>query len=398
MSKDKQPASRRKSLLIIATLSFIALGIIYGVWWLLFASHFEETDNAYVHGNLVQVTSQIPGTVIAIGADDIDRVKRGEQLVTLDASDADIALQQAQAALAQSLRQTQTIFVQNKALEADISVRQADIERAKADLAKARSDLKRRQTLAHSGGVSGEEILHAQTAVKSAQSGLAQAEAALAVSRAKLETNRALTANTTVTDHPDVQQAADRLRQAWLAASRTRILAPVDGMIAQRSVQVGQHVAPGTPLMTIIPLNQLWVEANFKEGQLQRMKPGQRATLVADIYGSNVTYHGWVQGLAAGTGAAFSLLPAQNASGNWIKVVQRVPVRIALDPKELAEHPLRVGLSMKAEVDLSDPSEEDIRQAQAVVDANGLSTTVFSQDKRQANAMIAKIIQQNTGS
>ncbi len=398
MSIDKKPASRRKTLLIIATLIFIAIGICYGIWWLLFASHFEDTDNAYVHGNLVQVTSQIPGTVIAIGADEIDRVKQGEQLVTLDPSDADIALQQAQAALAQSLRQTQTVFVQNKALEADIGVRQADIERAKADLAKARSDLKRRQTLAHSGGVSGEEILHAQTAVKSAQSGLAQAEAALAVSRAKLETNRALTANTTVSQHPDVLQAADKLRQAWLAASRTHILAPVDGMVAQRSVQVGQHVAPGTPLMTIVPLKQLWVEANFKESQLERMKPGQRATLVADIYGSNVTYHGWVQGLAAGTGAAFSLLPAQNASGNWIKVVQRVPVRIALDPKELADHPLRVGLSMQVNVDLSDPDPKDVEKAQQIVDAQGLSTKVFSENSSAADDMIAKIIAQNTGS
>jgi membrane fusion protein (multidrug efflux system) len=263
---------------------------------------------------------------VAIGADETDRVKRGTQLITLDASDTDLALRRAQATLAQSLRQTRTIFVQNDALEADIAVRKADIERAQADLTKAQSDLKRRQTLAHSGGVSGEEILHAQTAVKAAKSGLAQAQAALAVSQAKLETNRALTANTTVEKHPDVQLAADKLREALLASSRTRIPAPVDGMVAQRSVQVGQHVAPGSPLMTIVPLNQLWVEANFKEGQLQRMKPGQKATLTADIYGSDVTYHGYVQGLAAGTGSSFSLLPAQNASGNWIKVVQRGPV------------------------------------------------------------------------
>jgi membrane fusion protein (multidrug efflux system) len=394
MSIDNKPASRRKPLLIIATLIFIAIGVIYALWWLLYAAHFEETDNAYVHGNLVQVTSQIPGTVVAIGADETDRVKRGTQLITLDASDTDLALRRAQATLAQSLRQTRTIFVQNDALEADIAVRKADIERAQADLTKAQSDLKRRQTLAHSGGVSGEEILHAQTAVKAAKSGLAQAQAALAVSQAKLETNRALTANTTVEKHPDVQLAADKLREALLASSRTRIPAPVDGMVAQRSVQVGQHVAPGSPLMTIVPLNQLWVEANFKEGQLQRMKPGQKATLTADIYGSDVTYHGYVQGLAAGTGSSFSLLPAQNASGNWIKVVQR----IVLDPKEIAEHPLRVGLSMQVEVDLNDPGEEDIKAARQAADASSLSTSVFDATNDQADAMIARITKENSGS
>jgi len=398
MSIDNKPASRRKPLLIIATLIFVAIGVIYALWWLLYAAHFEETDNAYVHGNLVQVTSQIPGTVVAIGADETDHVKRGTQLITLDASDTDLSLRRAQAALAQSLRQTRTIFVQNDALEADIAVRKADIERAQADLSKAQSDLKRRQTLAHSGGVSGEEILHAQTAVKAAKSGLAQAQAALAVSRAKLETNRALTADTTVENHPDVQLAADKLREALLASSRTRIPAPVDGMVAQRSVQVGQHVAPGSPLMTIVPLNQLWVEANFKEGQLQRMKPGQKATLTADIYGSDVTYHGYVQGLAAGTGSSFSLLPAQNASGNWIKVVQRVPVRIVLDPKEIAEHPLRVGLSMQVEVDLNDPSDEDIEAARHAADASSLSTSVFDDTDVQADAMIAKITKENAGS
>lgn len=397
MSTKPSTSTRRKPLLIAATLVFVALAIVYVVWWLIFASHFEDTDNAYVHGNLIQVTSQIPGTVVSIGADEIDQVKQGQKLVTLDASDSNIALQQAQAALAQSVRQTQTIFVQNKALEADISARQADIERAQADLAKADSDLKRRQTLARSGGVSGEEILHAQTAVKAAQSGLAQAKAALAVSRAKLETNQSLTANTTVPHHPDVLLAADKLRQAWLAASRTQILAPVDGMVAQRSVQVGQHVSPGTPLITLVPLKQLWVEANFKEGQLQRMKPGQRATLVADIYGGDVTYHGWVQGLAAGTGAAFSLLPAQNASGNWIKVVQRVPVRIVLDPKELAAHPLRVGLSLQVKVDLTDPKDEDVRKAQQPVDAKGLSTPVFDRDNEKVDAMVAQIIKENSG-
>lgn len=393
MTTPTQSASRRKPLMIVAALVFIAIGIAYAIWWAIYASNYESTDDAYVHGNLVQVTSQIPGTVIGIGADDTQTVDKGKLLIELDPSDARIALAQSEAALAQAVRHTRTIFVQNDALKADVAVRRADIERAQVDLAKAQSDLKRRQTLAHSGGVSGEEILHAQTAVKAAQSGLAQVQAALAASQAKLETNQALTAGTTVAAHPDVMQAADQLRKAWLASSRTRLPAPVDGLVAQRSVQVGQHVAPGTPLMTIVPLNQVWVEANFKEGQLRHMKPGQNATLTADLYGSDITYHGKVVGLAAGTGSAFALLPAQNASGNWIKVVQRVPVRIALDPKELASHPLRVGLSMQVEVELSEPEE-----GAAAAGNTEFKTAVFTDDSGEADALIAKIIKENLGS
>ncbi|MDX3893667.1 HlyD family efflux transporter periplasmic adaptor subunit [Pusillimonas sp.] len=391
-------ASRRQSLLIIATLVFVALGILYAVWWWLYASHFEDTDNAYVQGNLVQVTAQIPGTVVAIDADETERVERGEELITLDSGDTDLASRKAQAALAQALRQTRGLFAQNDALGADIEARKADVERAQADLSKAQSDLKRRQALARSGGVSGEEILHAQTAVKAAQSGVSQARAALAVARAQLETNLARTAGTSAEHHPDVEFAADQLREALLASSRTHIRAPVDGMIAERSVQVGQHVVPGAALMTIVPLDQLWVEANFKEVQLRRMKPGQKVTLAADLYGGDVVYHGYVQGLAAGTGAVFSLLPAQNASGNWIKVVQRLPVRIVLDPDEVAQHPLRVGLSMQAEVDLREPAEEDVRKAQAIADAGSLHTSVFDEPIGQAEALIAKIIQDNSGS
>lgn len=394
MTTDKKMASRRKRLLIITTLIFIVIGAAYAIWWALFAADFESTDDAYVHGNLVQVTSQIPGTVVAIHADDTQRISKGAPLVQLDSSDADIALKQAEAALAQAVRRTRTIFVQNDALQADIAVRQANIERAQVDLSKAESDLKRRQTLARSGGVSGEEILHAQTAVKAAQSGLAQAKAAFAASQATLKTNQALTAGTTVAAHPDVMQAADQLRKAWLANARTRLPAPVDGMIAQRSVQVGQHVSPGTPLMTIIPLQQVWVEANFKEAQLRHMKPGQNVELTADLYGSDIIYHGKVQGIAAGTGSAFALLPAQNASGNWIKVVQRVPVRITLDAKELADHPLRVGLSMNVEVELAEPET-------ANVPAPGntqFETAVFTDNTGEVDAQVNKIINENLGS
>ncbi|AEC19064.1 hypothetical protein PT7_0524 [Pusillimonas sp. T7-7] len=393
MTTKNAAASRRKPLLILATAIFIAIGVAYAIWWFLFASGYESTEDAYVHGNLVQVTSQIPGTVIAIGADDTQTVSKGSLLIELDDSDTRIALKQAEAALAQAVRRTRTIFVQNSALEADIAIRAANIKRAEVDLAKARNDLKRRQTLASSGGVSGEEILHAQTAVKAAESGLAQAKAAHAASQAKLQTNLALTAGTSIEAHPDVMQAADQLRKAWLANSRTRLPAPVDGMIAQRSVQVGQHVAPGTPLMTIVPLQQVWVEANFKEGQVRRMKPGQQATLTADLYGSSVVYHGTLQGLAAGTGSAFALLPAQNASGNWIKVVQRIPVRIVLDPDELAAHPLRVGLSMQVEVNLSDPE-----QAAAPAVNSGFKTAVFNGSSEGADTLIKRIINENLSS
>ncbi len=394
MSTEKNMVTRRKRLLIGTTLVFIAIGAAYAIWWALFAADFESTDDAYVHGNLVQVTSQIPGTVVAIHADDTQRTIKGAPLVQLDSSDADIALKQAEAALAQAVRRTRTIFVQNDALQADIAVRQANIERAQVDLSKAQSDLKRRQTLARSGGVSGEEILHAQTAFKAAQSSLAQAQAAFAASQAILKTNQALTAGTTVAAHPDVMQAADQLRKAWLASARTRLPAPVDGMIAQRSVQVGQHVSPGTPLMTIIPLQNVWVEANFKEAQLRRMTPGQHVELTADLYGDDVVYHGRIQGIAAGTGSAFALLPAQNASGNWIKVVQRVPVRIALDPKELEAHPLRVGLSMNAEVELAEPEPSNI-PAQGNTQ---FETAVFTDNSGDVDALINKIINENLGS
>src|SRR5690606_28177103 len=303
------------------------IAILYGLWWMLVGAHFESTDDAYVHGNLVQITPQVPGTIVSIEADDTEMVQAGQALLRLDASDTEIALAQAKAKLAQTVRQVRTYYAQNDALAADVELRQADIQRAQAELTRAQSDASRRQRLARSGGVSGEEILHAQAALKSAQSGLAQAKAALAAARAKLATNEALTHGSTVENHPDVRAAAAGLRNAWLANSRTVLPAPVSGIVARRSAQVGQRVAPGTPLMTVVPLDQAWVEANFKEGQLRNMHIGQAVTMTADLYGSAVTYHGTVAGLDAGTGSAFALLPAQNATGNWIKVVQRVPVR-----------------------------------------------------------------------
>lgn len=382
----------RKRLLLIATGAFIVLALGYGAWWSLFGSHFESTDDAYVHGNLVQITPQVPGTVVAIEADDTEMVKAGQPLVRLDPADTNVALQQAEARLAQTVRQVRTLYVQNDSLAADVEVRQADIGRAQADLNRAQSDLKRRQALAASGGVSGEEILHAETTLKTAQAGLAQARAALASAQAKLATNLALTQGTTVENHPDVRQAAADLRNAWLASSRTVLPAPVDGMVARRSAQVGQRVAPGSVLMNVVPLDQIWVEANFKEGQLRHMRVGQPVTMTADMYGGSVKYHGKVVGLDAGTGSAFALLPAQNATGNWIKVVQRVPVRVSLDPEDLKKHPLRIGLSMDVEVDVGKDDGQTLTAARA---EPAWSTRAFEPAHDEADALIAKIIKDN---
>lgn len=386
----------RRRLLLVALAVFLLLGVLYAVWWFIYAADSESTDDAYVHGNLVQITPQVYGTVIDIEADDTDMVTAGQPLVRLDPADAEVGLAQANAQLAQTVRQVRTLYVQNDALAADVDVKQAEIQRAQADLSRAQSDLSRRQALAKSGGVSGEEILHAVTALKSAESGLAQARAGLTASRAKLATNQALTQGTTVASHPDVQEAASKVRNAWLTKLRNEMPAPVAGMVAQRSVQVGQRVAPGTPLMTVVPLNEVWVEANFKEGQLRRMHIGQPVTLTSDLYGTKVKYHGSVAGLDAGTGSAFALLPAQNASGNWIKVVQRVPVRIALDPKELAEHPLRVGLSMDVEVDLSQDKGAPVTQVTRTQPA--WSTKAFEPTHDQIEPQIQKIIQDNMAS
>lgn len=393
MNAPKTPNPVRKRLMLLATGVFVLIAIAYAVWWWIVGSHYESTDDAYVHGNLVQITPQVPGTVIAIEADDTETVKAGSPLIRLDPADTDVALQQAEAKLAQTVRQVRTLYVQNDALAADIQVRQADIERAQADLSRARSDLARRQTLAKTGGVSGEEILHAETTLKSAESGVAQAKASLVASQAKLATNQALTHGTSVEHHPDVLEAAANMRNAWLASSRTVLPAPVDGTIARRSVQVGQRVAPGNTLLNVVPLDQVWVEANFKEGQLRYMRVGQPVVLTADLYGGSVKYRGKVVGLDAGTGSAFALLPAQNATGNWIKVVQRVPVRIAIDPQDIKDHPLRIGLSIDAEVDIA--KQEGPALTQAVRTEPVWTTRAFEPDHGEADALIKKIIEAN---
>ena len=380
---------RRKALTAVAA-AVLAGGAAYGAYYALVLNHIESTDNAYVQGNVVQITPQIGGTVLAIGADDTDFVKAGQSLVRLDPADAQVALDQAEAQLAQTVREVRTLFVNNGTFQAQIAAREADIARAQADVARAQDDVSRRAPLVATGAVGKEEFNHSTAQLNAAKSALQAAQSAAQAAREQLASNRSLTDNTSVEQHPNVQRAAAKVREAYLAFKRSDLPAPVDGYVAKRNVQVGQRVQPGAPLMTVVALDQVWVDANFKESQLQKLRIGQPATLVADVYGKQVQYRGAIVGLGAGTGAAFALLPAQNATGNWIKVVQRVPVRIALDPEEVAAHPLRVGLSMEARVDVSRTDGKSLADAprrQPVA-----HTQVFDQINRDADREVRRVI------
>ena len=344
--------ARKKALLTLTTV-VVAAGLAWAAYEWLVASHYESTDNAYVQGNVIQITPQIGGTVMAILADDTDYVKAGAPLVKLDPTDTQVALDQARAALAQTVRQVRTLYANNASLSAQVAVREADVVKAQTEIARATDDLSRRQSLIQSGAISKEELSHVQTQLTNGKNALSSAQAGVAAAKQQLISNQTLTDGTAIDKHPSVQAAAVKLREAWLAAQRAALPAPVDGFVARRTVQLGQRVAAGTPLMAIVPLNQLWVDANFKEVQLRNIRIGQSVKLTADLYGKKIEYTGQVAGLGMGTGAAFALLPAQNATGNWIKVVQRVPVRVTLDAAQLAQNPLRVGLSMLATVDVS---------------------------------------------
>ena len=343
MTNDTQPPAtsapqtQRRRWLAIVIGAFVVAGAGYGAWWAVKGRYHESTDDAYVSGNVVQITPQISGTVVAIGADDTQFVTEGQPLVRLDRADAKVALDQAEAQLARTVREVRTLFATSAQLQATVEIRQSD-------LARAEEDLTRRERLASSGAISREELQHARNAVNAAKATLLAAQQELAANHARVD-------RTTVDDHPDVRNAAAGVREAYLTYARTELPAPVSGFVAKRAVQLGQRVSPGAPLMAIVPLDQVWVDANFKEAQLANMRVGQPVTLTADLYGGKVAYHGKVAGFGAGTGSAFALLPAQNATGNWIKIVQRVPVRVALDAQELAAHPLQIGLSMQVDVD-----------------------------------------------
>lgn len=383
---------RKQGLTILASVVVLA-GLGWGAYEYLVASHYEDTDNAYVQGDVIQITPQIGGTVLAFQANDTDFVKAGQVLVQLDPADARVALDQAQAALAQAVRQARTLYANNATLSAQIALREADVAKAQVDIARASDDLKRRQSLSGNGAVSQEELNHAKQQLESAQSTLVAAQAGVLAAKEQLASNQTLTEGTQVEQQPSVQLAGARLRETFLATQRTALLAPVDGYVAKRTVQLGQRVAAGTPLMSVIALNQVWVEANFKEVQLRNIRIGQPVRLVADQYGKKVNYSGAVSGLGAGTGAAFSLLPAQNATGNWIKVVQRVPVRIALNARDLSEHPLRVGLSMTAEVDVSQTGGLALADAPRVA----LAQPAPPPNDDAANQLVQRVIAANLG-
>ena len=369
---------RRRLLLVIAAV-FVIAGIAWlALWWFVFSLR-EVTDDAYVNGNQVIVSSQIPGTVVTILADDTQRVDAGQVLVKLDPTDSDLALAKAQSALAQAVRQVRQQTQMAGQYDAVIAAQ-------RENLARAQADLKRREPLLAEHAVAPEEVAHARQAV-------ADAQAALDAATRQSAAAHALVDGTTVADNALVQQARAAYREAWVNDHRNAIVAPISGYVAQRSVQVGSRVQPGAPLLTIVPLHDLWVDANFKESQLAHIRIGQTARVHADVYGGDVTYDAHVEGLAASTGGAFELLPAQNASGNWIKVVQRVPVRIAIDPKQLEKHPLRVGLSTEVTVDTHDRNGSVLAQQPASKAV--AQTSVYSADFAAADKAADAIVKAN---
>jgi membrane fusion protein (multidrug efflux system) len=376
---EKPRNGRRRFWFLILGVVVLAGAIAYGLYWFLYASHYESTDDAYVGGNIVAVTSRETGTVLALHADNTQSVKRGDVLVELDPASVDIAFEAAKANLAHAVRQVRGAFSGANRYDAQVA-------QARVQLASAQTDLTRRET-APAGTVSGEELQHARDQVRAAQAALATAESSLTESRAGI-------AGVGIAENPDVLAAEARLRDAAISESHMKITAPVDGVIAQRTVQLGQQIAAGTPLMAVVPLESVWIDANFKEVQLARMRIGQPVEITTDIYSSDVVYHGHIEGLGAGSGSAFALLPPQNASGNWIKVVQRVPVRIALDPRELAAHPLRLGLSVDAKVDVRDTSGSLVASH---VNAGATEAAPDDGSKAAVETLIAQIVRANSG-
>ncbi|API61283.1 efflux transporter periplasmic adaptor subunit (plasmid) [Tardibacter chloracetimidivorans] len=355
--QDAPPPSRsgkRKRLFLIFGGAILLIALCWWIWATFLAGDTESTENAYTNVEVAQVTPLVGGPVKRVAVVNTQAVHAGDVLVELDDTDLRLAVAQAEAALGRARRQVRQVQENDANLASQVDVGQADLVRAQADLDKALLDERRRQRLAGPGAISQQELSDSQTAVRVARAAVTQAKARVAAATGARRANQALIENSTVETNPEVLAAKARLDQAKVDLSRAVIRAPVDGVVDQRHVAVGQRVQPGVPLMVVVPVQNMYVDANFKEGQLKRVRPGQTARLTSDLYGSDVVYHGRVEGFAGGSGSAFAAIPAQNATGNWIKVVQRLPVRIRLDPKELKEHPLRVGLSMHATVDLSE--------------------------------------------
>ena len=379
--QPKNKKKKRKNALIFLAIVFIVIGIAYAAYWFLVLRHFQETDDAYVAGNQVQVMAQVSGSVNKVWFDNTDYVKQGDVLVTLDKADAEQAFEKAQTALATSVRETHQLIINGKQY-------QATIELQKTALAQAEADLKRREPLGSANLIGREDLQHARDAV-------ATAKAQLDVAVQQYNANQAMVLNTSLENQPTVKQSAAALRDAWLALQRTEVVSPIDGFVSRRSVQVGSQITSSTPLLAVVPAKNLWVDANFKETQLADVRIGQAATVISDIYGDSVEYHGKVVGLDMGTGSAFSLLPAQNATGNWIKVVQRLPVRIELDEKQLADHPLRIGLSTLVTVDTAN------RDGQMLAN-QARSNPAYESNAREislepVNKLIDEIVKANAG-
>nr|WP_318379257.1 multidrug efflux MFS transporter periplasmic adaptor subunit EmrA [uncultured Enterobacter sp.] len=380
----QQPVNKkgkRKGALIVLTLLFIIIAVAYGIYWFMVLRHVEETDDAYVAGNQVQIMAQVSGSVTKVWHDNTDYVKQGDVLVTLDPTDAQQAFEKAQTQLASSVRQTRQLMINSRQYQANIEVK-------KTALAQAQSDLNRRVPLGSANLIGREELQHSRDAVASAQ-------AQLDVAVQQYNANQAMILGTRLEDQPAVQQAATEVRNAWLALQRTKIVSPISGYVSRRAVQPGAQISPTTALMAVVPATGLWVDANFKETQLAHMRIGQTATVISDFYGDEVKYTGKVVGLDMGTGSAFSLLPAQNATGNWIKVVQRLPVRIELDAKQLADHPLRIGLSSLVTVDTTNRDGQVLASQARITPAYESNAREISLEP--VNTLINNIVQANAG-
>lgn len=376
-NKKKQ----RRNILLLLSFIFIIVGVGWFAYWFLILRHYEATDNAYIAGNQVQIMSQVSGSVMTVNVDNTDYVKSGSVLVELDPKDSLLALEKAKTTLANNVRQTHQQIVNSKQYQANIALRRSDLNRLQ-------NDLKRREVLGNSNLIGKEELQHAREAVISAK-------AALDVAIEQFNANQAIILDTPIDKQPAVEQAATEVKNTWLALQRTKIVSPVDGYVSRRSVQIGAQVTPAKPLMAIIPAEGMWIDANFKETQLADMRIGQPAKVITDFYGDDLEFKGTVVGLDMGTGSAFSLLPAQNASGNWIKVVQRLPVRIALDPLQLEEHPLRIGLSANVTVDTQNKQGKVLSKSTRITPAYHTSALMI--DMSPADQIVTDIINSNSG-
>jgi len=376
---QKRLLMRKRGLMALGSV-FAAAAVAYGVYWFAVGSRQQSTDDAYVAGNRVPVTAEAEGTVTAIFADETNEVSQGQVLVRLDDTDAKVTLQEAEAKLAATVRHVEELYANDKQLAAKVAAQEAT-------LSQHRSDYQRHQALNKRGYFSDSALQQSGTQVQVDQHELAEDQQAITALHAELGEGG-------VADNPEVKLAAAEVRAAYLGLQRMTIVAPVSGYVAKREVEIGQRVAPGASLITVVPLSQIWVDANFKESQLSHIRPGQPVTLHADVYGGRVEFHGKVAGVDAGTGSAFALLPAQNATGNWIKVVQRVPVRVQIADGELRQHPLRIGLSMEVSVDTH---AGDDGRALAPVPAPQYSTPVYEQRMAGAEQLIADIIRANSG-